>query len=178
MQYRRAFVPGGSFFFTVVTEKRRALFREIENINTLRDAFRVVRGKHPFGIEAIVVMPDHLHSIWTLPPGDSDFSTRWRLIKTRFSKHCGEEWRAPPGSARRNKNQQAVWQHRFWEHAIRDEIDFARHMDYIHYNPVKHGYVDAPGQWRYSSFHRYVQSGVYPVDWGADDVDFEGVGYE
>nr|VFJ50645.1 MAG: putative transposase [Candidatus Kentron sp. FM]VFJ50810.1 MAG: putative transposase [Candidatus Kentron sp. FM]VFK10356.1 MAG: putative transposase [Candidatus Kentron sp. FM] len=178
MQYRRAFSPGGVFFFTLVTEKRRPLFDDVNNIGMLGEAFRAVRRKRPFRMDAVVVLPDHLHSLWTLPPNDSDFSTRWRLIKTWFTKHYREELRTPPNAARQNKNQQALWQHRFWEHTIRDDVDLARHMDYIHYNPVKHGYVSAPVQWPYSSFHRHVAAGVYPADWGSGEMRFEGIGYE
>ena len=178
MQYRRAFIPGASYFFTLVTEKRRPLFKDKDNIDLLRQAFRHIKEKRPFDLDAIVIMPDHLHAIWTLPPGDADFSTRWRLIKTWFSKRCPVEMRAPPNAVRRKKHQQAIWQHRFWEHALRDEMDFTRHVEYIHYNPVKHGYVDAPAQWPYSSFHRHVRQGIYPPDWGSTTMNFEGIGHE
>lgn len=178
MHYRRAFIPGGSFFFTLVTERRRTLFNDENNVEILRQAFRNVKAKRPFYIDAMVVMPDHLHCIWTLPANDADFSTRWRLIKTWFSKHCPAEMRETPDSVGQHKKQQAVWQQRFWEHALRDEKDFAQHVEYIHYNPVKHGYVDAPEQWPFSSFHRYVQAGIYPPDWGADVMDFNGIGHE
>ncbi|WP_089724712.1 REP-associated tyrosine transposase [Candidatus Thiosymbion oneisti] len=178
MEYRRAFIPGGSFFFTLVTEKRCPLFDNEHNVDVPRQAFRNVKEKRPFDIEAIVIMPDHLHSIWTLPPENADFSTRWRLIKTWFGKHCSADLRVNPDQARQNKNQQAVWQHRFWEHALRDETDFTRHLEYIHYNPVKHGYVGAPKDWQYSSFHRYVRAGTYPAAWGTGTLDFEGIGHE
>ncbi len=178
MQYRRTYIPGGSFFFTLVTENRRKLFHDKTNVDLLRQAFRKVKEKHPFEIDAIVVLPDHLHSILTLPPGDADYSTRWRLIKTWFSKHCPGHLRRAPNPARKAKRQQAIWQHRFWEHCLRDETDFSRHVDYIHYNPVKHGYADAPVNWPYSSFHHYVRAGVYPADWGAEKMNFEGVGHE
>jgi len=178
MRYRRAFIPGGSFFFTLVTHKRRKLFADGNNIDVLRQAFRRVKEKRPFDIEAIAILPDHLHCIWTLEPKDADFSTRWRLIKTWFSKYCSADLRVSPDRAGQRKNQQAIWQHRFWEHVLRDETDFMRHVDYIHYNPVKHGYVDAPIKWRYSSFHRYVHAGVHPADWGTGTIDLEGIGHE
>ncbi len=178
MQYRRANISGGSFFFTLVTEKRRALFGDRENVDVLREAFRNVKAKRPFVIDAIVIMPDHLHCIWTLPPGDGDFSVRWRLIKTWFTKHCRAELRAPQGYSRHQKNEQSLWQRRFWEHTLRDETDFARHVEYIHYNPVKHGYVDTPGEWPYSSFQRYVAAGTFPANWGSGGVIFEDVGCE
>ncbi len=178
MRYRRAFIPGGSFFFTLVTERRRTLFSDDLNVGTLRAAFRKIKNQRPFDIDAIVIMPDHLHCIWTLPPDDFDYSTRWRLIKTWFTKHCDPSLRVPPDKARQNKQEQALWQHRYWEHTLRDEADFARHADYIHYNPVKHKYVAAPREWPYSSFHRYVEANIYPADWGAGTIDFEGIGHE
>ena len=167
MHYRRALTPGGSFFFTLVTDQRRPIFTSTETVEILRNAFRTVRASRPFSIDAMVVMPDHLHCIWTLPPGDADFSTRWRLIKTWFTKHCGAD-----GCT------QAVWQPRYWEHQIRDEADFAHHVDYIHYNPVKHGLAQSPLAWPYSSFRRHVEAGVYPANWGENAMAFRGVGQE
>jgi len=178
MQYRRAIVPGGTFFFTLVTDRRRPILASDEAVNVLRNAFRSVRQSRPFEIDAIVVMPDHLHCIWTLPPDDADFSTRWRLIKTWFSKHCPNTLRRTPDAARLKKREQALWQHRYWEHQIRDETDFSRHVDYIHYNPVKHGLAQSPLDWPYSSFGRYVKAGVYASGWGSDSMCFEGVGHE
>lgn len=178
MHYRRAIVPGGTFFFTLVTYRRRPILASDEAVGALRDAFRYVRQSRPFDIDAIVVMPDHLHCIWTLPPDDADFSTRWRLIKTRFAKHCPDTLRRIPDAARQRKGEQAVWQHRYWERQIRDEADFARHADYIHYNPVKHGLVRSPAEWPYSSFGRYVKAGIYVLDWGCDVMGFAGVGRE
>lgn len=157
MRYRRAFIPGGSFFFTVVSERRRPLLASVEEVAVLRSAIRTVRSTRPFEVDAMVVLPDHLHCIWTLPPGDADFATRWRLVKT---------WRISPDPARTAKREQALWQHRYREHALRDENDFAQHVDYIHYNPAKHGLVSAPKSWPYSSFHRYVEAGIYPADGG------------
>jgi putative transposase len=170
-QYVRAWIPGGTFFFTVaLLERRRDLL--VRHIDLLRECMRRVRKTRPFRIEAIVVLPDHLHCIWTLPPGDSDFSTRWRLIKTAFAKDIPHDERL---SARRRKTgERGIWQRRFWEHAIRDDSDFAKHMDYIHFNPVKHGHAKSVVDWPYSSFHRYVREGVYPADW-ATDPGLEGV---
>jgi putative transposase len=122
MRYRRAFVPAGSWFFTVVTERRRPLLASPEAVAVLREAFRVVRNKRPFRVDAIVVLPDRLHCIWTLPPGDADFATRWRLIKTWFTKQCDPALRVEPGAARTKKREQALWQHRYWEHLLRDEV--------------------------------------------------------
>ena len=178
MQYRRAFIPGGSFFFTLVTQRRKPIFATAEAVEVLRGAFRAVRKSRPFEIDAMVVMPDHLHCIWTLPPGDADFSTRWRLIKTWFTKHCDPALRPVPDPALKAKKEQGVWQHRYWEHLLRDETDFARHVDYIHYNPVKHGLTGLPMDWPYSSFRRYVEAGIYPPDWGMSIINLEGIGHE
>ena len=178
MQYRRAFTPGGCFFFTLVTQGRKPIFANAEAVEVLRNAFRSVRQSRPFEIDAMVVMPDHLHCIWTLPPGDADFSTRWRLIKTWFTKHCDPVLRPAPSIIRKSKHEQAIWQHRYWEHQLRDENDFARHVDYIHYNPVKHGLTVSPINWPYSSFRRYVETGIYPPDWGCDIINLEGIGHE
>jgi putative transposase len=116
--------------------------------------------------------------IVSLPPGDADFSTRWRLIKTWFTKACDSALGAEAGNARTAKGEGLLWQHRYWEHMLRDETDYRRHVEYIHFNPVKHSYVRAPMDWPYSSFRRYVKAGVYPPDWGGDALDFDGVGQE
>jgi putative transposase len=162
--YGRAYIPGGSFFFTVaLLERRQHLLTD--NITALRESFRSVRAKYPFRIDAMVVLPEHLHCIWTLPTGDADFSTRWRLIKGRFARAI------VPGelrsSRRVQKGERGIWQRRFWEHVIRDEQDFATHVDYIHYNPVRHGWAQRVSDWPHSSFHRYARLGIYPEDWAA-----------
>jgi putative transposase len=165
-QYIRAFVPGGTFFFTVtLLERRRKLLTE--NIDHLREVFKAARRRRPFTVEAIVILPDHLHCIWTLPPGDADFSTRWHDIKAHFAAQIPRDERL---SARRlQKGERGIWQRRFWEHVIRDERDYERHVDYIHYNPVKHGHATRVVDWPYSSFYRYVERGIYDLDWAADD---------
>ena len=168
MRYRRATAPGATYFFTVVTYQRQKLFHEPEMIAHLRKAFHTVKHHHPFAIEAIVVLPEHLHCIWTLPAGDADFSTRWRLIKARFSRICPEHYKCHRTASRLHKKEQAIWQRRFWEHQIRDAQDFAAHIDYIHYNPVHHGLVDRPRDWPYSSFQQFVEQGIYDSDWGAE----------
>ena len=178
MNYRRAFIPGGSYFFTLVTENRRSIFASRENVDVLRNAFRNVKNKRPFSLDAIVIMPDHLHCVWTLPPDDADFATRWRLIKTWFTKHCNVPLCATPDAARMAKNEQAIWQHRYWEHLLRDDEDYTRHVEYIHYNPVKHGYVASPMEWEYSSFRAYVKECLYLEDWGSSAMEFDGVGRE
>ncbi|MDR3415881.1 MAG: transposase [Nevskia sp.] len=138
----------------------------VEHIGLLRESFRQVWRLRPFSIEAIAVLPDHLHCIWTLPPDDSDFSTRWRRIKGLFAQGIAAGERL--SERRLAKNERGIWQRRFWEHMIRDERDYTVHADYIHYNPVKHGYAKCAADWPYSSFHRFVRAGVYPIDWAAD----------
>lgn len=170
--YRRYRVPGGTYFLTVNLLERYPNDRLVRHIDVLRTVVREVRIKRPFHIDAWVVLPDHLHGVWTLPPGDDDFTNRWRLIKQGFSK-------ALPSTERRSKvriarGERGIWQRRFWEHAIRDDADYAAHVDYCHINPVKHGYVQCVSEWPYSTFHRYVERGVYPLNWAGgveSDID-------
>jgi putative transposase len=180
MQYRRLYVPGGSYFFTLVTESRRPILDGDAAIGILREAFRSVMDRYPFALSAAVVLPDHLHCVLSLPEHDQDFSTRLRLIKTWFTKHCDSRLRDDVvDSARRSRGERAIWQHRYWEHLLRDEEDYRRHVEYIHYNPVKHGYANRPVDWPYSSFRHYVAAGIYPESWGESVVDLpEGVGGE
>jgi putative transposase len=167
--YRRNFVAGGSFFFTVnLTERHLQLLTE--HIDELRGAFRQTRERHSFTTDAIVVLPDHLHAVWTLPEGDRDFATRWRLIKSTFSRNL--EAGEPVSASRAAKRERGIWQRRYWEHTIRDEDDFGRHIDYVHINPVKHGLVTRVRDWPHSSFHRMVKLGVYPEDWAGDVSEF------
>ncbi len=161
--YRRNFVEGGSFFFTVnLADRRSGLL--VDRIDLVRHAFRYTKSRRPFTINAIVVLPDHLHAIWTLPPGDADYATRWRLIKTGFSR--GVERLEERSESRRLKRERGIWQRRYWEHTLRDEEDFGRHCDYIHFNLVKHGHVESAIDWPYSSFRRFVRRGLYSADWG------------
>jgi putative transposase len=163
--YRRNFLPGGSYFCTVnLSDRRRALLTD--HIDLLRAAFRQVRARHPFTIEAAVILPDHLHAIWTVPDGDADFATRWRLIKSAFSRGLpgGEQVSA----SRATKGERGIWQRRYWEHTLRGADDFARHVDYIHFNPVNHGHATRVQDWPYSSFRRWVRLGAYPEDWAGD----------
>ncbi|MBW6511259.1 MAG: transposase [Desulfuromonadaceae bacterium] len=169
MRYRRSRVCGGCYFFTVVTHQRQRLFAVPENVDVLRTAFRTVIARYPFVVDAVVLLPDHLHCLWTLPEGDAGFSTRWRLIKTEFTRHCRPELRVPVSASRLNKKEQGIWQRRFWEHQIRDDEDFRHHLDYIHFNPVKHGLVEDAALWPYSSMRRYLRSGVYPDGWGRSE---------
>jgi putative transposase len=152
--YRRAQIPGGCFFFTVVTGSREPWLARADAGVRLRRAFRETMRGRPFAIDAIAVLPDHLHAIWRLPPGDSDFSTRWRLIKHHVSTAPGQDWH---------------WQPRSWEHLLRNDEDWRRHVEYIHYNPVKHGYAATPWEWPHSSFRRAVERGWHSRDWGATE---------
>ncbi len=163
--YRRNRVPGGTYFFTVNLYDRRSEILT-RNIDVLREAVRKVRARVPFHIDAWVVLPDHLHCLWTLPKGDADFSGRWQAIKTAFSKQIPEgDFRS---ASRRGKGERGIWQRRFWEHTIRDDHDYGAHFDYVHFNPVRHGLVAHTGDWPYSSFHRSVAMGLYPADWVGD----------
>jgi putative transposase len=154
--YRRNRVPGGTFFFTVNLFDRRSNLL-VAQIDALRDAVRQVRARAPFHIDAWVVLPDHMHCLWTLPEGDADFPGRWRAIKTAFAKSLpiGE----PRSPAMTSRGERGIWQRRYWEHTIRDDRDFAAHLDYTHFNPIKHGLVRHPADWPGSSFRRCVAQG-------------------
>jgi putative transposase len=170
-EYRRWYLPGGTCFFTVVTHDRVPMFHDPLAVRLLGVVMRKVHAKYPYRTIAIVVLPDHFHCVWSLPGGDSDYSGRWQWIKGAFT----EEWLSAGGSeasksaSRARKGEHGVWQRRFWEHQIQDEVDLERHVDYIHYNPVKHGYAARPGDWPWSSFLRHVRLGQYPSDWGATE---------
>lgn len=166
-EYRRIDAPGATVFFTVVTDGRRPMFMTPAAIALLRWAFRQVRSAHPFEFDAVVILPDHLHAIWTLPAGDHDFSKRWSLIKRAFTQRflAAGARESVRSTSRRRRGERSVWQRRFWDHVIRDDDDLDRHMNYIHYNPVKHGLSTCPHAWSHSSFAKWVQRGVYPQDW-------------
>ena len=175
--YRRAYVPGGSFFFTLVTHRRAQLFADARGRNLLGSMFRRCLLKWPFTLNALVLLPEHLHAIWSLPPGDVEYPKRWGWIKKEFTK----EWLAAGGceeqisDARRREKRRGVWQPRYWEHTREDEDDYERHFDYLHFNPVKHGHVQCPRDWRdwrWSSFHRWVKAGVYPSHWACSHRGF------
>jgi putative transposase len=162
MRYRRAGIPGASYFFTVnLADRGRTLLANHSDV--LRAVIREVQSRHLFQIDAMVVLPDHLHAIWTLPKNDKDFSTRWMLIKAGFSRRISAGERRNRSRAR--KGERSIWQRRFWEHLIRDEKDYERHVDYIHYNPVKHGYVASPVDWPHSSIHSFIVRGIMSPDW-------------
>jgi putative transposase len=163
--YRRAFVPGGCWFFTANLLDRRSKLL-IDNIDALREATRWTLQRYPFHVDAFVVLPDHLHTIWTLPPHDADFSMRWRMIKVRFARAIPKTERL--SRVRQARGERGIWQRRFWEHLIRDDADYARHVEYCYINPVKHGLVRRVQDWPYSSFHRDVRTGIFPEDWAGE----------
>ncbi|HEY8026228.1 MAG TPA: transposase [Burkholderiaceae bacterium] len=172
-RYRRASTPNSQYFFTVVTYKRRPILCDEQVRNALRVAIETVRAARPFEIDAWVLLPDHLHCIWTLPDGDADFSTRWMMIKRDVSLACRERYHRPEwmSDSKRRHRESTLWQRRFWEHQIRDDRDFAKHVDYLHFNPAKHGYVKQVADWPYSTFHQYVRAGTYPVSWAGNGED-------
>ena len=175
-RYRRATTSNASYFFTIVTFRRQPILCDEAIRNALRTAIETVRASRPFIIDAWVLLPDHLHCIWTLPEGDADFSTRWRMIKRAVSLACRDSYhRADWMTLSKSKHREStLWQRRFWEHQIRDEDDFIRHADYIHFNPVKHGHVKDVVDWPYSTFHRYVRDGLYLPSWSGV-ADMEGL---
>jgi putative transposase len=170
VRYRRNLLAGGTFFFTATLADRTSSVLT-DHVAALRSAVKLTRRQHPFMIDAVVVLPDHLHIIMTLPDGDADFPTRWQLVKRRFTVAVTK---AGCLVARRRNGEYALWQRRFWEHTIRNQRDFERHVDYIHFNPVKHGLTTRVRDWPYSSFHRYVQRGILPEDWGGDLGQVQG----
>ena len=161
--YRRAWRPGGTYFFTVNLLQRRGNDLLTRRIDLLRAVVSVVRKRHPFHIHGWVVLPDHLHCVIEMPEGDADFATRWRLIKMNFSKAIERKERL--SVVRMRRGERGIWQRRYWEHLIRDDADFCAHMDYVHVNPLKHGLVACVADWPYSTFHQLVESGIYPLNW-------------
>ena len=166
-RYRRA-RTGPTYFFTLVAYARQPILCDAPVRSALRRALQDVRITRPFEIDAWVLMPDHLHCIWTLPDGDVDYSTRWALIKNSVSRFAevARALNSAVSASRVKHRDSAIWQRRFYEHEIRDERDFERHMDYVHFNPVRHGHAASVIAWPFSTFHRYVREGVYPPDWG------------
>jgi putative transposase len=170
-RYRRVKTEGGIFFFTLALADRRSdlLIRQIERV---RRAYAAVQERYPFETVAVCMLPDHIHALWQLPDGDADYASRWSLFKAGFSRGL------PPSKTRSSskiaKREKGIWQRRYWEHAIRDDADLERHVNYIHYNPVKHGLVTRVADWPHSSFHRYVAGGILPEDWGGDVGELSG----
>jgi len=168
VKYRRNKIPGGTWFFTLTLQDRKSQLLT-DHIDLLRTAFHKARSRRPFTIDAIVILPDHLHTLWTLPSGDADFSNRWWYIKSSFTRALRDAGRP---LHRNHRGEYNIWQRRFWEHTIRDDADMQHHIDYIHFNPVKHGHVEQAADWPFSSFHRYVRKGVLPQNWaGVSDTN-------
>lgn len=165
VRYRRSRIANAPYFLTVTLRDRRSTFLT-DHIALLRAAFQETAHPHPFDIDAVVVLPEHFHLLCSLPVDDADFSTRVRLIKRHFTRALVEQGVLNPGQRDARRGEYGLWQRRFWEHTIGDEQDYARHVDYILYNPVKHGLVRAVGAWPHSSFHRFVRQGLLPPDWG------------
>jgi len=168
--YRRAWVLGGCWFFTVNLLDRRSSALT-DSIDALREATRWTLQRYPFHIDAFVVLPEHIHAVWSLPEGDADFSTRWRMIKSRFARSTPKQ--EPRSCVREARGERGIWQRRFWEHLIRDECDYARHIEYCYINPIKHALVRRVQDWPHSSFHRDVHAGIFPPDW-AGEIDVAG----
>ena len=168
MRYRRADITGGTYFFTVnLAERKNTLL--VDEFDKLRNVINKVKKQHPFRLDAMVVLPEHLHALLTLPTNDKDFATRWMLIKSGFSRQLPKHERI--NKSRQRKGERGIWQRRYWEHLIRDEQDFERHVDYIHYNPVKHGYVKQAVDWPYSTIHAYITKGLLDRNLGYDNND-------
>lgn len=173
MEYRRAKQEGGTYFFTVNLANRKSSLLT-DHIEKLRNSIYRTKQRHPFRIEAIVVLPDHIHTLWTLPEKDTNYPMRWSLIKSGFSRQLPKV--EPINESRLTKRERGIWQRRYWEHQIRDRLDYQRHIDYIHYNPVKHCYVNDPKDWKYSSIHTFIKNGILPADWFIDVKDAQGFG--
>ncbi len=165
MRYRRDATAGGTYFFTVNLADRRTDLL-VRHIDDLRDVMRQVKAAHPFSLLAMVVLPEHLHAIWRLPAGDADYATRWALLKAGFSRRLARG--EPISSSRAAKGERGIWQRRYWEHRIRDDADLARHLDYVHFNPVKHGWVSRAVDWPHSTVHGYIARGAQGPGWGGE----------
>ena len=167
--YLRMKQSGGCYFFTVATYRRQGFLTDELARHFLHEAIVKTRQNHPFEINAWVLLPDHLHCIWTLPDGDDDYSTRWNVIKTLFTRRAKSHYHNADwmNASKTRHRESTIWQRRFWEHQIRDDRDFKNHLDYIHYNPLKHGWVEHPRDWPHSTFHSYVRDGIYSPEWGA-----------
>jgi len=161
--YVRTRVQGGTYFFTVTLAERHGNTLLVDRIDPLKDAFRRTRQDHPFAMPSFVVLPEHLHCIWKLPPGDDDFPRRWRLIKSRFSRSLPKGERR--SQSRECKSERGIWQRRYWEQLVRSEAHYQRCMDYIHYNPIKHGHATRALDWPHSSFRHWAERGIYSMDW-------------
>ena len=166
VNYRRNHIAGASYFFTVNLHNHSSQLL-IKEIDLLRYCMRNTQEKNPFQIKAIIILPEHLHALWTLPESFSDYSLLWQKIKSSFTRGLLKKGYK---LTKNNRGEYKIWQHRFWEHTIQDDTDFENHVNYIHYNPVKHGLVERVIDWPYSSFHRYVRQGLLSKNWGSDPV--------
>jgi len=169
--YLRAKIDGGIFFFTVTLADRSSDLL-VRRVNRLRRFYMLTQKRYPFETVAICILPDHLHAVWSLPLGDRDYTLRWSVFKAGFSRGLTEV--ASLTASKIAKRERGLWQRRYWEHTIRDDADLERHVDYVHFNPVKHGYVSQVRDWLFSSFHRYVERGILPADWGGETTAFHG----
>jgi len=168
LRYRRADIKGGTYFFTInLAERHLSLLTD--HIDILRKVINQVKNRHPFVLDAMVILPDHLHAMITLPEGGCNYAMRWRLIKSGFSRHLPKSEKS--SASRKKKGERGIWQRRYWEHLIRDDADYEQHANYIHYNPVKHGYVEQAGKWPYSTIHSHIEKGLLPCDWGGVETD-------
>jgi len=158
MDYLRTWHPVGAYFFTINLLQRKDNDLLIRHIQSLRESVKTVKAHHSFKIHGWVVLPEHMHCLIELPENDIDYATRIRLIKIGFSKAIPKTERR--SSVRIKRGERGIWQRRYWEHLIRDEADFQAHMNYIHYNPVKHGWVKHVKDWPYSTFHRWVEQAI------------------
>jgi putative transposase len=170
-RYIRHFLPGATYFFTVTLADRASTLL-VDEIARLRMAYAATREQYPFDTVAICVLPDHLHAVWRLPVGDADVPLRWGSIKRAFSRECAATPARSASQARRREK--GIWQRRYWEHQIRNEDDLARHVEYIHWNPVKHGLVRQVRDWPFSSFHQWVRRGDLPPAWGLVEAESGG----
>lgn len=170
-EYRRSRIEGGTYFFTVVTYNRLPIFENGHARSILHAAWENTKTRFPFETIAVCLLPDHVHCIWRLPEDDANYSIRWKEIKELFSKKYLQEvgCAEAPNASRQKRHEAVIWQRRFWEHTIEDENDLETHLDYIHYNPIKHGYVEQAVEWKWSSFHQYVKKGVYDIHWAGGE---------
>lgn len=173
-KYIRSYTEGATYFFTLVSYNRRKIFCEEDFLTAFKNSIRQIQQQHPFDIIAWVQLPDHLHCIWKMPTSDANYSMRWSQIKRLTTQACPQYHLSKKelDYSKFKRNERGIWQRRFFEHQIKDEADFIKHMDYLHYNPVKHGLVEIVSAWSYSSFHRYVKAGNYSADWGGVSIEF------
>ena len=172
-RYIRSYTKGATYFFTLVAYDRRPIFCEKDFLKAFKESIKQVQQQYPFEIIAWVQLPDHLHCIWKMPLDDTNYSQCWSRIKRLTTQAC-PQYHLPIQKLKQSeikRNEKGIWQRRFYEHQINSEEDFINHMDYIHYNPVKHGFATKAVDWQYSSFHRYIENGIYPVDWGTDIIE-------